>query len=301
MYCMTNKNIKVSDICRALNLTFKGPDNIVQSLNLCNRQTKFDFILSYATSPKYCNSVISNPKITAVVLDQKCYQSLCEIKPGYDESVSIIIVDKPEFVFYDIHEYLYKQQFYSKNNNKPIIGRNCNIHPTAVVEDNVVIGDNVIIGANTVINSGVVIEEDVEIGCNSVIGGHGFQALKDYPMIVHHIGGVLIHKGVYIGNLTTVSRSLFEGYTEVGEYSKIDDHVHFSHNCKCGKLCTLTAGTVLMGSVEIGDNVWISPSSLILNKKHIGDNSFIGSMSYVNSEVKPKSLMMGIPAKCFNK
>ena len=298
---ISNRAISVDEICKTLEIEYKGCNNSFQSLGLCNRVSLFDRILTYSTSPKFCEAIVNNHVVVAAVINGKCFEELVRIDDRICDRLSLIVVENPEFVFYDIHELLYKQGFYNSEGKEPVLGKNCSIHPSVFIDHNVTIGNNVIIGPNTVINGGTIIEDDVEIGCNSVIGGHGFQALKHYPKIIHHVGGVILHKGAYIGNLTTVSKSLFEGYTEVGEYSKIDDHVHFSHNCKCGRLCTITAGTVLMGSVVIGDNVWISPSSLILNKKHIGDDSFIGSMSYVNSEVMPKSFMMGIPAKCFNK
>ena len=37
-----------------------------------------------------------------------------------------------------------------------------------------------------------------------------------------------------------------------------------------------------MGSVEVGNNVWIAPSSTISNKVILNDNTFIGSSSLVN-------------------
>lgn len=45
-----------------------------------------------------------------------------------------------------------------------------NIHPSAIVEDNVTLGEGVTIGPNAVIYSGTVIGNDVQIGATAVIG-----------------------------------------------------------------------------------------------------------------------------------
>ena len=104
----------------------------------------------------------------------------------------------PEIYFYRLHEFLYlKTNFYNKYNFASVIGKNCHIDKTAVIERGVIIGDNVTIGALTVIKHGTTIEDNVIIGCNSTIGSEGFQLITDEkmpPMHVIHAGGCHISK-----------------------------------------------------------------------------------------------------------
>ena len=51
-----------------------------------------------------------------------------------------------------------------------------------------------------------------------------------------------------------------------------------------------------MGSVEIKDNVWISPCSTISNKCIISNNAFVGSDSLVVNNVGENMRVCGNPA-----
>ena len=51
-----------------------------------------------------------------------------------------------------------------------------------------------------------------------------------------------------------------------------------------------------MGSVEVGNNVWIAPSSTISNKVKLSDDTFVGSSSLVNRNSKQGEKLMGSPA-----
>ena len=53
----------------------------------------------------------------------------------------------------------------------------------------------------------------------------------------------------------------------------------------------------MMGTTELEDNVWLAPNSVILNKKKVGEGSFVGTFTFVNRNLKPNSTVFGIPAK----
>jgi maltose O-acetyltransferase len=49
--------------------------------------------------------------------------------------------------------------------------------------------------------------------------------------------------------------------------------------------------------VSIGNNVWIGTGAIILPGVTIGDGAIVGAGAVVNTDVAPKSIVVGIPAK----
>lgn len=286
------RKILLSEICKLTNLPFKGKDREINGLNLCNQQSSYSNIISYVTSIKFLDTFRNNNKITALLLPEELYESYAQIRAD----VSFLIVPNPEEKFYEIHETLIqKTKFYQ---NKTFSQNNNNFHSSVIIEDGVEIGENVKIGYHSVIKSGTIIGNNVEIGDNVVIGSEGFQILKINGLNkkIPHVGGVILEDNVFVAAGSTISKSLFDGYVKIGENTKIDSQVHIGHNCEIGSNSVLTGNVLLMGSVKIGNDVWLSPSSTILNKVNVNDSAHIGSCSFVTRNVKNKTTVLGIPA-----
>jgi UDP-3-O-[3-hydroxymyristoyl] glucosamine N-acyltransferase len=54
---------------------------------------------------------------------------------------------------------------------------------------------------------------------------------------------------------------------------------------------------MIAGSVKIGENAWIAPSSSILNQKTVSANTVIGIGSVVLKDVKAGDAVFGNPAR----
>lgn len=293
-------NVNLSEIASIVGEGYVGSDVVIGNLNLCNRMTKYEAILSYTTSERFFEAILKNLSIKAIVTTIELKEKLDQYLR--DRKMSYIISNNPEVLFYDIHLALWKtNKFYDNYNFAAQIGENCNIHNSVVIEDGVIIGNNVTIGPNSVIRRGTVIEDNVVIGCCSVIGSEGFQGIKGYPTLIKHVGGTLLCHDVYVGDCSTIGNALFEGSTVVGAFTKIDNHVHFAHNCQCGEGCFITASSLLMGSTTIEDNVWLAPNAVTLNGTVIRKNAFVGTLSFVNKDVPEGNLVAGIPAKILHK
>ena len=298
---MKRHSVKLSELTSLVGVEFSGDDCIIENLNLCNRFTRYKSILGYITSPKFFDSIVDNKSIRALVISSNLIEQLTSYL-GDKRELSYIVSDNPEFLFYDIHNALWNTKvFYEFDDTPPIIGSNCCIHESVVIENGVRIGNKVYIGPNSVIRRGSIIEDNVSIGCCTIIGSEGFQAIKGYPQIIKHVGGTHICHDVYIGDNTTVGNALFEGYTIVGAYSKLDNHVHFAHNNICGENCVITACSLLMGSTILDNYVWLAPNAVTLNGVHIHNNGFVGTLSFVNKEVFENEIVVGIPAKVLTK
>lgn len=292
-----HRKINLSEICAALNLSYIGNDLEIDGLNLCNRKSEHKRVISYAVNASYLDLARNNEAIAGLVINQTDLEQLAVLE---DQGITLIVCDQPEAVFYDIHDYLYfHTDFYDKFEFESVIGENCNIHPSAVVDKGVKIGNSVTIGANSVVRKGSIIGENCTIGCNTVIGSEGFQILRidGVNRKIIHCGGVLLSPYVYVGDNTAVCNSLFEGYTYIGQRAMIDNLVHVGHNGYVGDNAVVTAGTILCGSSIVESNAWIGVNSSVLNQVTVGCGSKIGIGSVVTKDIEENSLAYGVPAK----
>ena len=168
-----------------------------------------------------------------------------------------------------------------------------------------VIGPAVKVGADTQIGSGVAITGRVEIGAecimrsNTTIGepGFGFAFREDgEPIAFPHIGGVRIGNAVEIGSNCTVARSALDD-TVIGNYVKMDNHIHVAHNVRIGPRTLIAAGAIISGSVTIGADVWIGPSATIIDHVTVGNHAHIGIGSVVTRSVESGVKVLGNPAR----
>lgn len=296
---MKEHEIKISEIANIIKVDFHGKDQLINGLNLCNRQTIHNSILSYVTKENLFPNVVKNKSVRSLFVTQDIYEKLLN-NSNIDRDLSFFIVPNPEVAFYKLHIQLYYETcFYKKYDFKTQIGENCNIHESAVLEDGIIIGKNIQIGANSVIKKGTIINDNTIIGSCSVIGGEGFQLIYDennIPFTIIHAGGTYIGKNVFINDNCSVCNSLFEDNVIIEDNCKIDSQVHIGHNCKIGKNTVITGNSLLMGSVELKENVWIAPSSTISNKCIINQHSFVGAMSLIANNIAENTRVCGIPA-----
>lgn len=292
------RKVPVSEICRALGVPYVGNDVEINGLNLCNRVSRHDRVLSYAVNGEYVDVIRANQAVACIVLHKNylgLYQNLCQ-----GRELTFVLCEKPEEIFYQIHSYLYHHtDFYEKYDFASEIGEGCTVHPSAVIENGVMIGKNVTIGANTVVRKGTVIEDGCSIGCNSTIGSEGFQVIKldgtNHKIV--HCGGVLLCDHACVGDNVTICNSLFEDTARIGRNVMIDNHAYVGHNVLIGDNAVVTAGTVLCGSSVVEDNAWVGVNSSVLNKVCVGSGSKVGIGSVVTRDIPDGSLAYGVPAK----
>ena len=189
--------------------------------------------------------------------------------------------------------------------NNSIIGLGTVIGDNVRVDNNVVIGENVHICKNCWIMSGVIINDNVVIGDRTiireqaVIGGWGYGFERDengIPIRLPHVGGVHIGHDVEVGALSTVVSGTFKP-TFVGNYTKIDDHVHISHNCHIGEANVIIAFAGLAGSVTIGDRCWIGLHASIIQGTKIGNDCFVGMGAVVKKNLPDGVTVSDNPAQ----
>ena len=245
--------------------------------------------LVFLDDERFLPELISNHNISCVITIQELMNKL----PDY---LGIAVADNARKAFYEFHNFLAKKTDFFWKDFPSEISSDASIHPTAyVAENNVRIGKGVLIEPGALIMEGSEIEDDVVIRGGATIGAVGFEFKrfgKDIISVVH-AGGALLRKGVEVQCNANIDRSVFGGYTEIGEYSKIDTLVHVAHNVKIGVRCLIAAHTVINGSTVIGDDVWIGPGSVLSNGLTVGDRAYISIGSVVTKDVDTEQKVSG--------
>jgi UDP-3-O-[3-hydroxymyristoyl] glucosamine N-acyltransferase len=165
-------------------------------------------------------------------------------------------------------------------NTPAVMGRDCLVHPTAILYPRVKLGNR------------------VRIGPYAVIGqpGFGFAHGPDGGVIaIPHAGGVVIADDVTIGAHCTVDAGTLTA-THLEAHVHLDSHVHIGHNCYLGTKTMIAAQAGLAGSVTLGRNVLIGGQAGIADHVHIGDSARVAAKSGVIGDVPERATVAGYPA-----
>jgi UDP-3-O-[3-hydroxymyristoyl] glucosamine N-acyltransferase len=195
------------------------------------------------------------------------------------------------------------------------LGKNVNVHPFAVIMENVVVGDNtsiyphvtlmkdVRIGSDTVLYPSVTVYEGCEVGsrclinAGTVIGSDGFSYAQEGG--VHHkmpqTGNVRIEDDVEIGSNTIVERAALKS-TVVGRGTKIGNVVVVGHNCTLGVGNLLVSQVGMAGSTNTGKYVVMAGQVGVNGHLDIPDFVKIGAQAGVVSNPKANTELLGSPA-----
>jgi UDP-3-O-[3-hydroxymyristoyl] glucosamine N-acyltransferase len=244
--------------------------------------------------------LINGTNAGAVVCDAETHA----LYTGNGNDILFIISETPKTVFYKILSHLCAND---RGDGK--------VHPTAIVHPDCKLGKNVTIGAysvigacsigdNTVIQEYVKIFDPVTIGSNCLvrefcsIGGAGFGIVKDDEgnnLHVPHVGTVVIKDSVMILPFSNVDRGTL-GQTVIDEFTCVDHYCHIGHNTKTGKNNILTAGVIMAGGSQIGNDCFIGVRTTVKEKVIIGSGVTTGMASNIISNVPDKETWIGNPA-----
>ena len=150
-----------------------------------------------------------------------------------------------------------------------------NIHPTAVIYDNVVLGEGNIIGPGVVIGIPGAIRDDlnytgrVEIGNNNFIGANA-----------------VIVAG-------------YENPTIIGNNNLIMNLANIGHDVQIYDGCEIGVGVIICGYCTIYKCVQLKVGAIIRNRVQIAAYVKIGMGSVVTKDIlEPAKTYFGVPAKC---
>jgi UDP-3-O-[3-hydroxymyristoyl] glucosamine N-acyltransferase len=151
-----------------------------------------------------------------------------------------------------------------------VIGTGCEIGANALLHPRVTLYPQTRIGARCILHS----------GC--VLGSDGFgNALENGRWTkIPQIGRVIVGDDCEIGANTCIDRGALAD-TVIGRGVKLDNLVHIAHNCQIGDDTAMAACVGIAGSTKIGQRCQIGGAAMIIGHLEIGDDILISAGTFI--------------------
>lgn len=245
---------------------------------------------------------------SGIILCKKSLEGVLTQKADSNSHFSklYVFVNNPRLVFIRIVKSMKgSNEVITGISRHAVIAESAKIGFDCFVGDYTIIGDGCVIGDNSIIEPRVVLKNTtvgknclVQPGC--IVGESGFaferldtdKSLEGFP----HFGRVIIKNNVEIFANCSVARGSISN-TVIEDGTKIDALCHLAHNVHIGRDSQITAGTIIGGSAQIGNNCWLGLNSTVKHKIKIGNNVIVGSGSSVIHDVLDDEIVAGVPAK----
>lgn len=175
------------------------------------------------------------------------------------------------------------------------------IHPAAIVADDVQVGLGVSVGPFAVVEAGAVLGAGVQVGAHAIV--HGECELGDDCVVDSFavIGGAPQMRGwkpaagrVRIGARTvlregvTVNRpTAAGGVTVIGSDCMLMANSHVGHDSQVGDRVTLANNVMLAGHVQIGDGTFVGGGAGVHQFVRIGEGVMVGGLTRLTKDVAP--------------
>jgi len=169
---------------------------------------------------------------------------------------------------------------YSYIGHYAVLGEDCQVYPHVTIRERSVIASRV------VLHPGVVIGSD----------GFGYELRDGRQQKIPQTGIVQIDDDVEIGANSTLDRARF-GRTWIQEGVKIDNLVQIAHNVTIGQHSVICAQVGISGSVRVGSYVTLAGKVGVNGHIEIGDGAIIAAMAGITKSVRPREVLVGLPAK----
>ena len=170
-----------------------------------------------------------------------------------------------------------------------------NVHPEAVIGENVIISPfvtiekNVVIGDNTHIYPNVVVMDGARIGKNCrIFSGAVIAAIPQDLKFRGEETTVEVGDNTTIRECVTINRgTVAKGKTSVGNDCLLMAYSHIAHDCLLGNSVILGNMTQLAGEVEVDDYAILSGGTLVHQFSKIGMHAMTQGGSRVSKDVPP--------------
>jgi UDP-3-O-[3-hydroxymyristoyl] glucosamine N-acyltransferase len=154
------------------------------------------------------------------------------------------------------------------------IGREATVGEGTHLHANVTFHRKCIIGARGIIHSGAVIGGD----------GFGFASEAGAYIKIPQTGRVVIGNDVDIGSNTSIDRGALAD-TVIEDGVKLDNQIQIGHNCHIGAHTAMAGCVGVAGSAKIGSRCTFGGAAMVLGHLEIADNVHISSGSMVSRSV----------------
>ena len=238
---------------------------------------------------KYAQEVNANPRVAAVVTTR-------DIADLLDARFAVALAETPDAAHAELHAALAQRREAELRARPNRIDASAMIDPSArIAAYGVAIGAKARIGANVAVAPGVIIEEDCVLHPGVSLGVPGFNSafIGGRRRIIPQVGGVRLKPWVELLSNVCVARALFGGETTLGEETLVDNLVYIAHDAQIGRRVQICALVNILGRVEIGDEAYIGPSSVLVNGARIGEKAKVSIGAVVTRDVPPGAVVSG--------
>jgi len=183
------------------------------------------------------------------------------------------------------------------------------VHPSAVVANDVTLGSDVKIGPNCVVGSGVsigdssVLDANVVIGRDVVIGKNNRffpnGVIGGEPQVLGlstdtKTGGLVIGDGNVLREQVTIHPSIYpDKDTKIGNDNLLMIGVHIGHDCVLEDKLVLSNYVQLAGHCKIETGVWFSAMVLLHQFITIGRWCYASGLAGINRDIPPFLVVSG--------
>ncbi|MDX1608642.1 MAG: UDP-3-O-(3-hydroxymyristoyl)glucosamine N-acyltransferase [Halofilum sp. (in: g-proteobacteria)] len=196
-----------------------------------------------------------------------------------------------------------------------VLGRDVHVGAHAVIEARARVGDGAVVAAGARVGHGahvgpgtrlgpnVVLAEGCRIGARgrvqpgAIIGSDGFGFAEDGDewVAIPQIGCVIIGDDVEVGANTTIDRGSLED-TVLGDGVILDNQIQIAHNVRVGDHTAMAGCVGVAGSAHIGRRCTIGGAAVVLGHLEIVDDVHITAMSLVTKSITlPGTYSSGTP------
>lgn len=173
-----------------------------------------------------------------------------------------------------------------------IVEQEAEIGAGAVIEAGAFVGHAAVIGPGTRVGPRVVVCADCSIGARgriqagAIIGSDGFGYAHDGErwLRIPQIGRVIIGDDVEVGANTTIDRGALDD-TVIGDGVILDNQIQIAHNVRIGEHTAMAGCVGVAGSAIIGRNCTVGGAAVILGHLEIVDDVHITAMSLVSKSI----------------
>ncbi|WP_394200867.1 acetyltransferase [Shewanella waksmanii] len=118
----------------------------------------------------------------------------------------------------------------------------------------------------------------------------------NFLTIIHPKAQVSPHATVEAGSII-MANAIIAPSAHIGQHAIVNHHSSIDHDCSLDNYSSLSPGTVLCGSVSIGECSAIGANATIIEKVNIGKHTIIGAGSTVINDFENNLVIVGSPAK----
>lgn len=296
-----NNRYTLKELTQGLDVTIKGdPDTYISGV--CTIDSSSAGCITFLMNPLY-KKYLPDTKAAAVILQP----NEAEICP-----VNALVCRDPYYVYAKIAAFFEKRPELAQGiHPSVVVGKNCQVHPSATIAAHCVIGNNVQIGAGVTLSPGCVIGDSCQIdtdsylyanvtlysqvkigqrvliGSGTVIGSDGLGFAKNSGVWhkVPQLGGVIIQDDVEIGANCAIDRGAIND-TFIGKGVKLDNLIQVAHNVQIGEHTAIAACVGISGSTIIGKNCLVGGQTGFAGHLKIADNVVITGGTEVSKSIR---------------